>query len=168
MGSPRLLLLDEPCSALDPAGRLEVIQIMERLRGSVTVFYSTHILQDVERVADEVAIILRGKRVLQAPIQQLLGGSKTALTVEFEGPCEPLLSALQQQPYVASAVCTQVPDAPLHHLELQVTDLAAARRAVPAVVTAHAVVFVSCRPAQRSLEEIFLELTHGESGDSTP
>jgi len=165
MGNPRLLLLDEPCSALDPAGRLEVIQIMERLRGSVTVCYSTHILQDVERVADEVAIVVRGKRVLQAPMQQLLQGSATTLTVEFEGPCEPMLAVLRRQPYVLSADCEQAPTSALHQVRLQVTDVAVARRAVPAIVVANDVLFVGCRPAQRSLEAIFMELTHGESGD---
>jgi hypothetical protein len=94
-------------------------------------------------------------------------GSSTALTVEFEGPCEPLLSTLRRQPYVVTAACTQAPDSPLHRAELHVTDLAAARRAVPAVVVAQAEVFVSCRPSQRSLEAIFLDLTQGESGDST-
>lgn len=165
MGNPRLLLLDEPCSALDPAGRREVIQIMERLRGSVTVFYSTHILQDVERVADEVAIVVRGKRVLQAPMQQLLKDSASTLTVEFEGPCEPLLTSLRRQPCILSAGCNAAPDSALHQVRLQVTDIAVARRALPAIVVAHDVVFIGCRPAQRSLEEIFMELTRGESGD---
>src|SRR5687767_2395060 len=84
MGDPQVLLLDEPCSALDPAGRYEVIRIMERLRGGTTVFYSTHILQDVERVADHVAIVAAGRRVLQAPMRELLAQGE-ALVLEVEG-----------------------------------------------------------------------------------
>src|SRR5918997_88452 len=96
MGTPQVLLLDEPCSALDPAGRYEVIQIMERLRGSTTVFYSTHILQDVERVADHVAIIRDGQRVLQAPMRDLLA-TGDALVLEVEGEPTALIADLRRQ-----------------------------------------------------------------------
>jgi ABC-2 type transport system ATP-binding protein len=165
MGQPEVLLLDEPCSSLDPAGRLEVIQIMERLRGTMTVFYSTHILQDVERVADEVAIVARGRRIVQSPMRELLAGSETTLMVEFEGECRRLLAELQRQPYVRDAACAHTEGTALHRLRLQVTDLPAARRDVPARVIEQGVIFVGCHPAQRSLEDVFLELTGGDSGD---
>ena len=58
---PRLLLLDEPTSALDPIGRRDVLDMIASLRGRTTVFFSTHILADVERVCDTVAIIARGR-----------------------------------------------------------------------------------------------------------
>ena len=61
IGSPAVLLLDEPVSALDPIGRREVLDLMRELRGEVTVFYSTHILDDVERVSDHVAILDGGR-----------------------------------------------------------------------------------------------------------
>ncbi len=60
---PRLLLLDEPTSALDPIGRRDVLDMVASLRGRTTVFFSTHILADVERVCDTVAVIARGKVV---------------------------------------------------------------------------------------------------------
>ena len=59
---PRLLLLDEPTSALDPIGRRDVLDMVASMRGRTTVFFSTHILADVERVCDTVAVIARGKR----------------------------------------------------------------------------------------------------------
>jgi ABC-2 type transport system ATP-binding protein len=49
---PQVLLLDEPVSALDPAGRKDVLDIMAELRGEMTVFFSTHILSDAERICD--------------------------------------------------------------------------------------------------------------------
>ncbi|MFL5724373.1 MAG: ABC transporter ATP-binding protein [Chloroflexota bacterium] len=72
IGSPAVLLLDEPVSALDPIGRHEVLDLMRELRGEVTVFYSTHILDDVERVSDHVAIIDAGRLVRSAPTSELL------------------------------------------------------------------------------------------------
>jgi ABC-2 type transport system ATP-binding protein len=57
---PDLLILDEPASALDPLGRQAVLDVMARLRKYTTIFYSTHILDDVQRVSDTVAILNRG------------------------------------------------------------------------------------------------------------
>ena len=58
---PPVLLLDEPVSGLDPAGRKDLLELIEHLRGQCTVFMSTHILADVERVCDTVGIINRGR-----------------------------------------------------------------------------------------------------------
>jgi ABC-2 type transport system ATP-binding protein len=165
MGDPEVLLLDEPCSALDPAGRYEVIRIMERLRGSTTVFYSTHILQDVERVADEVAIINAGHCIRQANMAELLAASATHLAVEFEGEPGTLADELRRQPFVKQVELDEEASARLRRLTLEVTDIIAARRLVPRIVVAHDLIFVSCRPEQPDLESVFLELTGGQSGD---
>jgi ABC-2 type transport system ATP-binding protein len=69
---PRVLLLDEPVSALDPAGRKDILDIMSELRGQMTVFFSTHILNDAERICDEVAILNKGRLILQADREALL------------------------------------------------------------------------------------------------
>jgi ABC-2 type transport system ATP-binding protein len=69
---PRVLLLDEPVSALDPIGRREVLDLMSELKGETTVFYSTHILDDVERVSDRVAILDHGRLVREAATAELL------------------------------------------------------------------------------------------------
>jgi ABC-2 type transport system ATP-binding protein len=69
---PDLLILDEPASALDPVGRKEVLEVMERLRKHTTIFYSTHILDDVQRVSDTVAILNNGELVTCGPIEQIL------------------------------------------------------------------------------------------------
>jgi ABC-2 type transport system ATP-binding protein len=69
---PAVLLLDEPVSALDPIGRREVLELMKAIKGDVTVFYSTHILDDVQRVSDHVAILDRGRLVRAQPTTELL------------------------------------------------------------------------------------------------
>ncbi len=60
---PDLLILDEPAASLDPEGRRDVLELMRRLRKHTTIFYSTHILDDVQRVSDMVAILNRGELV---------------------------------------------------------------------------------------------------------
>ena len=69
---PQVLFLDEPVSALDPEGRRDVLQIIERVRGTATVLMSTHILNDIERVCDRVAILNYGRLVAESPIEELL------------------------------------------------------------------------------------------------
>ncbi len=71
---PDLLILDEPAASLDPMGRHDVLAVMERLRKYTTIFYSTHILDDVQRVSDTVAILNRGRLIAEAPINELLAG----------------------------------------------------------------------------------------------
>jgi ABC-2 type transport system ATP-binding protein len=73
IGRPAVILLDEPASALDPIGRRDVLDLMHELKGETTVFYSTHILDDVQRVSDHVAILDHGRLVKAAPTQVLLG-----------------------------------------------------------------------------------------------
>lgn len=69
---PALLILDEPVSALDPEGRGEVFRLLTELRRmGKTVFFSTHILSDVERVCDTVGMIAQGAMVLEKPLEQL-------------------------------------------------------------------------------------------------
>ena len=63
---PAVLLLDEPVSSLDPIGRHELLELMEQIKGEATVFYSTHILDDVQRVSDYVAILDHGRLVRAA------------------------------------------------------------------------------------------------------
>ena len=69
---PSVLFLDEPVSSLDPAGRRDVLEMISRLRGTCTVFMSTHILNDVERVCDRVGILDHGRLIAEAPMDELL------------------------------------------------------------------------------------------------
>ena len=89
---PKVLFLDEPASALDPQGRKEVLDFIEQLRGQCTVFMSTHILADVERVCDTVGIINRGRLVTEAPRQALLAQyAVPAFEVEVDAQYEDAL-----------------------------------------------------------------------------
>lgn len=83
VNDPELLVLDEPAASLDPMGRRDVLEIMSRLRDEqgTTIFYSTHILDDVQRVSDSVAILDRGRLLAQAPIDELLTTGGTGVAV---------------------------------------------------------------------------------------
>ncbi len=94
MNRPEVLFLDEPVSALDPGGRKEVLDMIRALRGQCTVFMSSHILQDVERVCDTVGIIDRGRLIVEAPQSELLARySVPALEIECDDGAEAAFAA---------------------------------------------------------------------------
>ena len=72
LNRPPVLLLDEPVSALDPEGRRDILEVIRGLGSRSTVLFSTHILNDVERVCDRVAILDHGRLVTSGPMEELL------------------------------------------------------------------------------------------------
>jgi ABC-2 type transport system ATP-binding protein len=98
---PDLLILDEPAASLDPLGRRDVLDVMARLRKHTTIFYSTHILDDVQRVSDTVAILNRGKLVTSGPIASLLAGSGGVVyAVTFRGDSNGARARLADRPWI--------------------------------------------------------------------
>jgi len=71
MHRPRLLVLDEPVSALDPIGRREVLELMKRIRQETTILFSTHVLPDAEEVCDDVLIIRQGEIVIAGSLDEI-------------------------------------------------------------------------------------------------
>ena len=96
LARPALVFLDEPTSALDPIGRVEVREIIERLRGAgVSVFLNSHLLSEVEQVCDRVAFVKAGRVLLQGSMRDLMGGV-LPLDVRVDGLRPGLLDALSR------------------------------------------------------------------------
>ena len=103
ISKPELLILDEPAASLDPMGRRDVLEVMAKLRAHTTIFYSTHILEDVQRISDTVAILNGGRLVAQAPIGELLAGSgHTTYVVDLGGVPEATRRRVAGLPWVVS------------------------------------------------------------------
>lgn len=84
LNEPRLLICDEPTSALDPVGRKEILDVLCQVRGQTTVLFSTHILSDVERICDSVAVLHQGQLALCGSLEALkLKHSQDQLFLEF-------------------------------------------------------------------------------------
>lgn len=71
LNEPKLLICDEPTSALDPIGRKEILDILSVVKDKTTVLFSTHILADVERICDRVAVLSKGSIVMQGELLKL-------------------------------------------------------------------------------------------------
>jgi len=153
INAPSVLLLDEPTSALDPIGRREVLEMIASLRGRTTVFFSTHILADVERVCDTVAILDRGKVVANAPIAELTRRAPVdRLVIEVEGDPAALIRDLERRPWLRSIERDE------GRLMLAVSDLKAAQRELPAAIAAADLGLKRFERAEVSLEDMFVEL----------
>jgi ABC-2 type transport system ATP-binding protein len=156
VNAPRLLLLDEPTSALDPIGRREVLDMITALAGRTTVFFSTHILADVERVCDTVAILAKGRVVEQAAIDDLKTrhGGAHRVVIEVDDP-ERLRATLAGASWAAQ-VTTEG-----RELVVEVTDLETAFRDVPAQVARLGLALRRFEAVEVSLEDVFVDLVGG-------
>lgn len=157
LNEPDLLILDEPAAALDSMGRRDVLHIIERLRERSTIFYSTHILDDVERVSDMVAIVSQGKLVAQAPIDELLGHGRSAYTVSFSGQPNGAMETLNAQPWVQD-ISAESHDG-LHTWDVSVSDEQAAEsQLLPILLHGQQVAVKSFGKSQTNLEDVFVSL----------
>jgi len=155
---PDLLILDEPAASLDPMGRRDVLKVMERLRERTTVFYSTHILDDVERVSDTVAILAAGRMIAEAPVSELLAGTGAAtFEMTLKGRPEGLAAQLGAEPWVSSL--TRADTGELSTLTIAVSDEDAAERGLLRSAIADEDVTVTAFGRTRhSLEDVFVDL----------
>ena len=94
LGEPQLLICDEPTSALDPVGRREILDILADVRSQTTVLFSTHILSDVERICDRIAVLRHGSIALEGSLDEVgrLHRCK-GLEIEFIHEADSLLFA---------------------------------------------------------------------------
>jgi ABC-2 type transport system ATP-binding protein len=155
VGGPDLLLLDEPASALDPAGRREVLDLISRLRGHATVILSSHILADVQEVCDTLGVLRAGRLLFQGPLADLLvGRAVPAYRIVVRAPLQPVTDTLRGRDWV-----TGVEPAGAESLRVTVRSLAEAERLLPGALADSGARVVSMAPLAPDLEDVFLELT---------
>ncbi|WP_267641391.1 ABC transporter ATP-binding protein [Haloarchaeobius amylolyticus] len=155
VGEPDLLILDEPTTGLDPNGAREMREIIraEAARGA-TVFFSSHILEQVEAVCDRVAILNRGELVAVDTIENLrasMGGGAT-LTVTVDGePTDETLDTVEQLPGVTSVTAAGS--------TLTVACDTGAKTAVLDAIESTGLVVSDFATEQTSLEDLFMQFT---------
>jgi ABC-2 type transport system ATP-binding protein len=159
INAPSLLMLDEPTSALDPIGRREVLEMVASLRGRTTVFFSTHILSDVERVCDAVAILERGRIVKSGDIGHLTAraaANRVVIELEAEGDGDGTAASVAGQ--LAGRVWIKSIETAERRLRLTVSDLPTAQREIPVAIGAAGAALRRFEIEEASLEDVFMEL----------
>lgn len=165
VNEPELLILDEPASALDPLGRQSVLEIMDQLRENTTIFYSTHILDDVQRVSDTVAILNNGQVVASGPIEKLLNSHEGVVyTLKVKGLVTGLKEKLENIPWVADFSLEQKNGT--HSLEISINDEAKAEtNLLRTVLESPEIIVTEFTQKKYELEEVFMEIVKGDNND---
>jgi ABC-2 type transport system ATP-binding protein len=160
---PDLLILDEPAASLDPQGRRDVLEVMERLRKYTTIFYSTHILSDVQRVSDTVAILNKGRLVAEAPIEQLLAGSDgIAYTLIVKGDSERARGHIAGQPWVKAVSVAANNGLTTWNVSVN-DDQIAEKQLLRVALSDENLVVTEFGRKKHDLEEVFLNIVEGSN-----
>ena len=167
INAPDLLLLDEPTSALDPIGRKDVLEMIAELRGRTTVLFSTHILGDVERVCDHVAVLDRGRVRAAGTFSDVMAEHAGAqhIVVELDGHTDEFVGRLAEEDWVSGVVPAAAARPGDASLELTVSDVTRARRRVPALVAGLDAGLVRFEVREPSLEDVFVALVSPDRGE---
>lgn len=153
INKPKLLVLDEPVSALDPMGRYDVLMLIEKLKNDMTIFMSTHILDDVERVADHIVIIDKGTVLLSQQMDELKRGYKESMIhLTIEPTTVDLAGILQTDP-----VFTKVHQEG-NNFTIECEDIGAANAKLPQLLVNHGIRFTNYQVAEANLEQIFMKV----------
>jgi ABC-2 type transport system ATP-binding protein len=154
---PEVLFLDEPVSALDPAGRKEVLELIDSLRGQSTVFMSSHILEDVDRVCDSIGIINHGRLITKASRESLLAGyAQPIFDVEVETGMKARLEEWAVKLRGAPWVTTVTVD--LLSARINVRNVETAKRELLPSALQAGLVLTRYEMMRPSLEDVFLRL----------
>jgi ABC-2 type transport system ATP-binding protein len=149
INDPEVVFLDEPMSGLDPLGRMEVRRIITSLKSrGVTVFFSSHILPDVEAICDRVAILNKGKLRESGALDEILKVKIEGHEIILAGYTPESLSAIEK-------LCDEV--RPMgERLHLRVSN-PAQMESLLSLVFAHKLELISVNPIRPSLEEYFFQ-----------
>ena len=164
VGDPSILILDEPTVGLDPNQILEIRKLIKTLSKTHSIIISSHILSEIQAVADRVVIINHGKIAAVDTIsdlsRRLTGSSK--LLLAFQGPLKDVSTAVRAIPGVAN-VTTRNSSDKLHEIEITVSNTSADIRAsIFFVMSKGGWPIFEFRSLDPSLEEVFLSITAGK------
>jgi len=154
MGNPEILFLDEPASALDPEGRMEMLELIEGLKDEkITILLSTHILNDAEKVCNKICIIDEGKILLTEDLSQLYKSYiQPIFDVEFEGEPKGKIDLLKKLKWVESIKENG------HKISIYIKDMDYAKKEILKELSKLNTSVVSYQIRKSTLEDIFMRM----------
>jgi ABC-2 type transport system ATP-binding protein len=159
IGEPQVLILDEPTSSLDPAGRHELLDTIANLKGEVTVFFSSHILGDIERVCDTIAVIHEGNLLLVSNREQLLEEyAVNAAVIQLDTSSLPIsedfVAELEKRTWVSRVTIDG------NSISVLASDVPQGKDELLPIIVKHNLRVNRYEWVRPSLEEIFLKISH--------
>ncbi|MHA1990574.1 MAG: ABC transporter ATP-binding protein [Candidatus Hodarchaeales archaeon] len=162
---PDLLILDEPAASLDPIGRKDILDIMDELRKETTIFYSTHILDDVQKVSDTVAILNKGELISQGPIEELLKGSEGIIyTVKLKGDSKECYERIKELPWIQAISSDTINETTTWQVSVSDEEIAEKKLQREILKDKNISIF-SFNKKTYELEDIFMDLVGENNGN---
>ncbi|MBP0969063.1 MAG: ATP-binding cassette domain-containing protein, partial [Oscillospiraceae bacterium] len=165
IGRPNLIILDEPTVGLDPKQIIEIRNLIKSLGKKHTVILSSHILSEVQAICDRVMIISRGKLVaFDAPenLESLMLG-EAAIEVKANCVKDVIEAAIKKMDFVSGYDITEEDGVSTAVVRTGETDRQKAQADMFRIFGENAVPVFQMTPVKASLEDVFIELTHGSS-----
>jgi ABC-2 type transport system ATP-binding protein len=153
INKPKVLFLDEPTSALDPIGRKEMLDTIEKIKDYSTVFFSTHILSDVERVCSKIAILSNGKLIAFSDLTSLkekYGVNKYQITFSEINNC--LIEKFNNSKLITDCLIES------NKFTITVNDYIKASFEIPLIAVESNVGIISMVHTEPNLEDIFVKM----------
>ncbi|MDQ0115629.1 ABC transporter ATP-binding protein [Paenibacillus harenae] len=168
---PKLLIMDEPVSALDPVGRRDVLSLLRELKQETTVLFSTHVLHDAEALCDDVIIIREGQIALQGGIAAIQDENRKPvieLTVDSDAHSQAWLAGMKARMRREGEASTSSPDSlaalikhieiSANHARLQVSEVHAARQMLLEELASEKIGLLDMKVGHSSLEDLFMKV----------
>lgn len=150
---PKILILDEPVSALDPIGRREVLDMIKNIGTHTTVLYSTHVIHDAENVSDDVLIMNKGEIVLSGSIKEIMNRRmKPILHIVGEQPLTQYKQVFAQLDHVLQV------DSENDVMNIYVQDLQLGKQQVLKCIVEHQIPIQKFIVQSLTLEDLFLQV----------
>jgi ABC-2 type transport system ATP-binding protein len=157
---PKVLLLDEPASGLDPRARIEMMAILQELqRLGKTIIISSHILSELQTLCNRVAIIEKGKLIYSGPVQGVRGQTSTGMIywVLVQGNSAPAIELLKTRPEITEAVAVD------GQIRVTFANHEVDPALVPELLVQSGIRLTGYWEDELGLEEVFLRVTRGET-----
>ena len=164
IADPELVILDEPSAGLDPQGRRAMLELIAEVGQHATVFYSTHILDDVERVSDSVVMVNHGAVIAQGRLMEILEPRGRDYVVVTRGDTEGLSERLSREPWITSFASRQRGSVDEWRVHTE-DDPAASGRLVGLLADDAAMAVLEFHPSDRRLEDAYLELVGASNAE---
>lgn len=160
---PKLLVMDEPVSALDPIGRRDVLSLLKELKSETTILFSTHVLHDAEELCDDVVIIRSGEVALQGSLSQIRSEHRRPiieLKLEDHDPSHIWAADFMQRTLLDEQWSALIEETNLSEntLRLTVKDMDKARQALTEELARKKVSFSRLEAGYSSLEDLFMKV----------
>jgi ABC-2 type transport system ATP-binding protein len=159
MADPALLILDEPTSGLDPLGRHELLTLISQAAGKRTIFLSSHILEDVEKVCDRVVMISRGKLVESGKLREVVErNTEPGLIIEVRDGADELARALEGEDWAGKVSLGE------GLIRLAGPDFEKAQYKLPGLISLLGLPLLNLQSSGGDLTEVYLKLSGGGDG----